>query len=107
MPSPLRSPHLNARQAREAWEGPVSSVSMPGAGTEGLGRWSVVGMALLLFIALLALLCSSIRAKLTRRAHGPDCLPEHGPHQGDQATGLVPAATRMDLGGCEKDAGHQ
>jgi hypothetical protein len=59
---------------------------MPGAGTGGLDRWSVTGMALLLFIALLALLCSSIRsirAKLTRREHAPDRLPEHGPHQGD------------------------
>jgi hypothetical protein len=82
-------------------------VSMPGAGTRGLGRWSVVGTALLLFIALLALLCSSIRAKLTRREHAPDCLTEHGPHEGDQAAGLEPAATRMDLGGCEKDAEHQ
>jgi hypothetical protein len=64
-------------------------------------------MALLLFIALLALLCSSIRAELTRREHAPDRLPEHRPHQDDQATGLEPAATRMDLGGCEKDAEHQ
>jgi hypothetical protein len=40
----------------------------------GLDPWSVTGMALLLFIALLALLCSSIRAKLTRREHAPDRL---------------------------------
>ena len=58
-------------------------MNMPGAGTGGLDRWSVTGMALLLFIALLALLCSSIRAKLTRREHAPDRLLEHGPHQGD------------------------
>jgi hypothetical protein len=56
---------------------------MHGAGTGGLDRWLVIGMALLLFIALLALLCSSIRAKLTRREHARDGLPEHGPHQGD------------------------
>jgi hypothetical protein len=41
-----------------------------GAATRGLDRWSVTGMALLLFIALLALLCLSIRAELTRREHG-------------------------------------
>jgi hypothetical protein len=56
---------------------------MHGAGTGGLDRWIVTGMALLLFIALLALLRSSIRAKLTRREHARDRLPEPGPHQGD------------------------
>jgi hypothetical protein len=35
-------------------------------------------MALLLFIALLALLCSSIRAKLTRREHAPGRLLNMG-----------------------------
>jgi hypothetical protein len=44
---------------------------MPGADTGGLDRWSVTGMALLLFIALLAPLCFSIRAKLTRRGRAP------------------------------------
>jgi hypothetical protein len=58
-------------------------VNMHGAGTGGLDRWLVTGMALLLFIALLALLCSSILAKLTRREHARDRLPEPGPHQGD------------------------
>jgi hypothetical protein len=47
---------------------------LPSAGTGGLDRWSVTGMALLLFIALLALPCPSIRAKLTRREHARDRL---------------------------------
>ena len=51
---------------------------MPRAGTGGLDRWSVTGMALLLFIALLALRCSSIRAKLIRREHAPDRLLNMG-----------------------------
>ena len=51
-------------------------MNIPGAGTGGLDRWSVTGMALLLFIALLALLCSSIRAKLRRREHERDRLPD-------------------------------
>ena len=51
---------------------------MPGAGTGGLDCWSVTGMALLLFIALLAPLCSSIPTKLTHRVHAPDRLLNMG-----------------------------
>jgi hypothetical protein len=40
---------------------------MPCAGTGGLDRWSVTRMTLLLFMALVALLCPSIRAQPTRR----------------------------------------
>jgi hypothetical protein len=53
-------------------------VNTPGTGTGGLDRWSVTGMALLLFIVLLALRCSSIRAKLTRREHALDRLLNMG-----------------------------
>jgi hypothetical protein len=60
----------------------------------------------LLVIALLALPCPSIRAKLTRREHAQDRLLNM-----DASRRLVhrlePAATRMELGGGEKDAEHE
>ena len=49
----------------------------PRAGTGGLDRWSVIGIALLQLIALLALLCPSIRAKLTRRELAREMDAEH------------------------------
>lgn len=82
-------------------------MTIPRAGTGGLDRWSVTGIALLLFIALLALLCSSIRAKLARREHAPGRLLNMGRITAARPPALEPAATRMDLGGCEKDAEHQ
>ena len=52
----------------------------PRGGTAELDRWSVTGTVLLLLIALLALLCPSIGAKLTRREHARE---EDAEHQGD------------------------
>jgi hypothetical protein len=49
----------------------------PPAGIGKPGRWSVTGMALL-SIALLILLCFSIRAKLARRGHARDRLLNMG-----------------------------
>jgi hypothetical protein len=53
-------------------------VNMPRAGTGRLGRCAVTGLTPLLFIVLLALRCSSIRAKLTRREHAFDRLLNMG-----------------------------
>ena len=78
MPGHSRHLHLNARQIRETWDERVASMTMPPrAGTGGLDRWSVTGIALLLLIALLAQLCLSIRAKLTCREHAWEMDAQH------------------------------
>jgi hypothetical protein len=63
-------------------------------------------MALLLFIAILALLCSSIRAKLTRREHAPGRLLNMGRIRG-LGQQLRTGGHSHGFGGCEKDAEHQ
>jgi hypothetical protein len=69
----------------------------PRAGTGGLDRWSVTGMALLLFIALLALLCPSIRAKLTRREHAREMDAEHQrPKPQPQSGSISPSGPEND-----------
>jgi hypothetical protein len=62
-------------------------------------------MALLLCIALLAFLCSSIRARLARRERAPGRLLNMGRIRATRPPAENPAATRKDRGGCEKDAG--
>src|SRR5580704_17803690 len=59
-------------------------------------------MAVLLFITEL-----SAAAPVSARTHHRERAADRLPHQGEQAAGLGPAATPMDLGGCWEDEEDQ